>query len=92
VIVRILGEGQRDIPDAEIDGLNAFDDKVAAAIDAGDEERFASALAELLAHVRKLGTEVPADALIESELVLPSADATLAEVRELLGEEGLIPG
>jgi hypothetical protein len=29
---------------------------------------------------------------VPSDLVLPSADAGLAEVRDLLGEEGLIPG
>ena len=27
-----------------------------------------------------------------SELILPGADATLDEVRELLSDEGLIPG
>jgi len=29
---------------------------------------------------------------VPSELVLPAGDATLAEVRELLSDDGLIPG
>ena len=32
------------------------------------------------------------DALDESDLILPMADASIDEVRELLTDEGLIPG
>ena len=48
--------------------------------------------AALLDAVRSAGTPVPADALEPSDLVLPHSDATIDEVRETLGEEGLIPG
>jgi hypothetical protein len=33
-----------------------------------------------------------ADALDESDLILPPADASIAEVKDLLGDDGLIPG
>jgi hypothetical protein len=92
VIVRILGEGQLDVPDAELDSLNTLDDAVQAAADGGDEARFAEALAALLTRVREVGRPLPDDEIVPSELVLPSSDASLAEVRELLGDEGLIPG
>jgi len=92
VIVRILGEGQRDVDDAELDSLNTLDGAVQAAVDGGDEASFADSLAALLARVRQVGRPLPDDELVPSDLVLPSADATLAEVRELLGDEGLIPG
>lgn len=92
MIVRILGEGQLDVPDAELDELNRLDDAVQDAVQAGDEARFADALAGLLARVRKSGAPLPADMLVPSDLVLPSPDASLPEVRELLGDEGLIPG
>jgi hypothetical protein len=39
-----------------------------------------------------VGTPVGEDVLVPSDLLLPHADATLDEVRDLLGEEGLIPG
>ena len=92
MIVRILGEGQLDVPDSEIDHLNALDDALQEAVDSDDEARFAESLGALLGRLREVGTPLPDDSLLPSDLVLPSADAGLAEVRELLGEEGLIPG
>ncbi|MBV9097679.1 MAG: hypothetical protein JO079_06455 [Frankiaceae bacterium] len=92
MIVRILGEGQRRVDEAAIDGLNALDDKLVAAVDAGDDEQFRAALTALLDRVREVGASLPDDEIVPSDLVLPTADASLAEVRELLGDEGLIPG
>lgn len=92
MIVRILGEGQRELPDSEHDQLNKLDDELLHAVESGDHQRFAQALAALHDHVRRTGTELAHDALVPSDLVLPSADAGLDEVRALLGEEGLIPG
>ena len=92
MIVRILGEGQRRIDEGALDGLNSLDEDLVAAVEAGDEDRFATALSALLGQVRQLGTPIPDDDIVPSDLVLPSSDASLAEVRELLGDEGLIPG
>jgi len=92
VIVRILGEGQLDVPDSELDALNELDDKVQAAVDSGDDDGFSAALVALLERVRSSGRALSADDIVSSDLVLPSPDASLAEVRELLGDEGLIPG
>lgn len=92
MIVRILGEGQLDVPDGQVAGLNDLDGRLEAAVERGDEAGFRSALASLLGKVRQVGTPLPDDALVESDLVLPAADAELADVRELLGDEGLIPG
>ncbi len=92
MIVRILGEGQLEVPEAEMDGLNSLDGALQEAVDTGDEGRFRTTLAQLLEQVRSVGRPLPADELKPSELILPDAAADLAEVRELLGEEGLIPG
>lgn len=92
MIIRILGEGQLSLPDNELDHLNQLDSTLGEAVEAGDEPRFRSALAALLGRVRQVGSPLPDDALEPSELVLPPAEADLHEVRELLGEEGLIPG
>ena len=92
MIVRILGEGQRTVDDGELQDLNALDNDLVAAVDAGDADGFSSALSALLDKVRQMGTALPDDEIVPSDLVLPSADASLDEVRELLGDEGLIPG
>jgi hypothetical protein len=92
MIVRIAGEGQYDIADDALDSLNPLDDAIEQALESGDEEQFRTNLTSLLEQVRSLGTLVGDDVLVPSDLLLPHADSTVAEVRELLGDEGLIPG
>lgn len=92
MIVRILGEGQFDVPDSALDELNELDEALVTAIEAGDTDAFTAALGELLAGVRATATPHAADTLDSSDLILPDPDSSLAEVRALLGDEGLIPG
>jgi PspAA-like protein len=91
MIVRILGEGQLEIPAEAMDELNALDESLTAAIDSNDEEAFRSGLSQLLAGVREKGSALADDYLGPSDLVLPGEDATVEEVKELLTDEGLIP-
>jgi hypothetical protein len=92
MIIRILSEGQFDVPDSAVNGLNELDGSLEAAIEAGDEQTFKSALSALLEGVRKAGEPVALDALVPSTLVLPHSEASLGEVRDLLSGDGLIPG
>jgi hypothetical protein len=92
VIVRILGEGQYDLSDDAVSALNDLDAKVESAIEAGDDTAFRDALATLLDGVRTAGVPHDADSLDSSDLILPMADATLAEVKDMLSGDGLIPG
>lgn len=92
MIVRILGEGQWRLDAGHADALNELDEQVERSVEAGDEQAFRVALEQLLASVRQSGTEVGIDELVDSDSVLPPADASLEEVRRLLGDEGLIPG
>lgn len=89
MIVRIMGEGQYELSDDSLERLNELDDALEAALD--DEAGFPAALAALLDSVRAAGTRVPDDALLESSVILPAAEASAAEVRALLTDEGLIP-
>jgi len=92
MIVRILAEGQWDVSEDHLTELNRLDAEVEAAIEADDEATFATTLAALLDAVRSGGTVLADDSLEESDLILPPADATVDEVRELLNDDGLIPG
>ena len=92
MIVRILGEGQLDVPEGELASLNALDDDLQSAVDSSDESKFAASLSALLSRVREVGRPLPDDEIVPSELVLPAGDASLAEVRQLLSDDGLIPG
>jgi len=92
MIVRILGEGQLEVPESVHAELNQLDADLESAVDADDEASFRSALVALLARVRETGSPTEAADLRPSELIVPQEDATMDDVRKLLTDEGLIPG
>lgn len=92
MIVRILGEGQYELGEAESARLAALDAELTATVDRGDEAAFKKALEAAVTTVRSVGSAVPADSLAASEVILPSADASLEEVREFLAEGGVALG
>lgn len=92
MIVRIMGEGQLDLTDADLDLLNTFDSALETALEAGDEATFRKALHDLLEKVREDGEPLAPDALVSSQFILPPSDASMEQVREMLQNDGLIPG
>lgn len=92
MIIRILGEGQYDVSDDALDRLNQLDSTLETAVESGDTDAFDGALAALLDGVRTVGVPHDPQSLDESDLILPPGDATIDEVRELIGGDGLIPG
>ena len=93
MIVRILGEGQYDVSDDAVAALNELDAAVEAAVEAGrrggvrDRPRGAARR-----RTRGRVARTPPTRSSESDLILPMADATLEEVRDMLSGDGLIPG
>ncbi|REK85298.1 hypothetical protein DY245_38660 [Streptomyces inhibens] len=92
MIVRIMGEGQVKVADSHFIELNKLDDELLAEMESGDTDGFKRTLSALLEAVRRLGEPLPDDSLEPSELILPNEDAALEEVREMLSDDGLIPG
>jgi hypothetical protein len=92
VIVRILEHGQFRLGDGLHGRLNELDNEVAAAVAAGDDARFRSALDALLAFVKDEGAPVPDSELVTSDVVLPQPDISLDEAREAFAGEGAVPG
>lgn len=92
MIIRILTEGQYNLPGAHIDELNDIDNQIVEVLEQENREEFTKLLAKMLDHVRQKGTEVPVDELVESDLVLPEPDITMEEAEEMFVGEGLLPG
>lgn len=86
MIVRILGEGSFDVPDADLPALEQLDTALVDALDRGDEATFSSTLADLIGLIRHTGKPVPPDDIRPSELVVPHPGSSLDEVRTLLAE------
>jgi hypothetical protein len=92
MIVRILGDGQYDLPDSALDDINQLDAALEQSVQGDDEIGFRGALAGLLSAIRDKGSRVPDDSLEPSDAIVPGDDAHADEVRQLLTEEGIIPG
>jgi hypothetical protein len=92
MIIRIMGEGQLKLESSAVDELNKLDSDLEKAVESNDDAAFRPALEALLAKARAMGVALPPDAIEPSELILPREGATIAEVRELLADGGLIPG
>ena len=89
MIVRIMGQGQWVMAPEHLLELNELDRALEGAVEAGDEPAMLDALMKLIDGVQRLGTEVPEDVIVESDLVLPDTDVSLEEVRALLQD---VPG
>lgn len=92
MIVRILTEGQYNLPGAYIDDLNRIDNELVEVVAAENKAEFDLVLKRMLDLVREKGSPVPLDELVESDLVLPEPDITLTEAEEMFVGEGLLPG
>ncbi|MDB1089940.1 hypothetical protein PJ985_20490 [Streptomyces sp. ACA25] len=91
MIVRIMGEGQVKLDDSHFPKLNELDDELMTEVEQGDREGFQRTLSALLHAVRTMGTPLPDDSLEPSELILPSPESSIDDVRAMLSEDGLIP-
>jgi hypothetical protein len=91
VLIRILGEGQFEVEESHLEELNRLDAALEAALKtAADDVR--PALDALLDFVRTNGVRPPDHEARESDVVLPFADSSEDDIRDMLDEDGLIPG
>jgi hypothetical protein len=91
VIVRIMGEGQYRVDEGLSGRLNELDDEAEAALERGDEEELHRLLEHLAQTVRDEGERLDDADLSASDAIVPPADLSLEEARELFSGEGLIP-
>lgn len=91
MIARIIGEGQFRLDDVLIDRLNDLDEALIDEIEEGEGGDYAAVLVEMLDLIRTSGKPLPDDELVTSDVVLPPDHASLAELRDLITGEGLIP-
>lgn len=91
MIVRIMGEGQYELPDGVYDELNEIDNRVVSAVEDEDQAGYQHAFDELLSLIRQKGTPLAADDLRESQVIVPPADLTLEEAEHEFTGDGLLP-
>jgi hypothetical protein len=91
MIVRLMNEGQYRIDDGLRDRLNEIDERAMQALQDDNEDELDMLLGRMWDLVQADGERVPDNELVTSDLVIPPADLTLEETRQLFSEDGLIP-
>ena len=92
-IVRIMGHGQFNVDSKTLQRLNEIDDMLVQLVntDRPDDNEFKKHLIELTALVEKNGKRVDSKQIIQSDIILPSADLSVDEAKRLFIGEGVVP-
>ena len=95
MIVRLMGEGQYEIDKKHLDAVNKIDNNIVKIVSGTDEKvvstAFKTEYKKLSDYVRKNGKKIPNEILKPSDIIIPPADLTLEEARQIFKGEGLIP-
>jgi PspAA-like protein len=91
VIVRLMNEAQFRLPEDVAGELNELDNQAVKAVEADDEAHLRELLAKMVSIVHERGERLDDADLSASDLMIPPADLTLEEARELFSGDGLIP-
>ncbi len=84
IVVRVQGEGQFRLSEDLRAQLDAFDQKVVAAINIGDAAAFKQTVDDVIAFVRSHGAAVADAENVSSQVVLPADDMTLEEAKKIM--------
>jgi hypothetical protein len=84
VVVRIQGDDQYRLAEADRAQLDIYDKALVAAINAGDEAAFRGQLTELLSFVRGKGTKLASAETTKSDVILPADDMSLVEAKDIM--------
>lgn len=90
MIVRVMGEGQFRVSEDLIDKLNAIDNAVVKHVDAGDEAGYRAELARLIGAIKSSGEPLDPVEIIQSDIIVPPADMSMEEAKQVFHGKGLI--
>lgn len=92
-IVRIMGHGQFSIDYKILQRLNEIDDLLVQLVrsDKPNDNEFKKHLIELTKIVEQNGKQLDSKEIIQSDIILPSADLSVDEAKRLFTGEGVVP-
>ncbi len=92
-IVRIMGHGQFTVDSKTLRKLNDLDNAIVELVsqERSDDAEFRRKLTELSDMVVRSSKPLDPKAIIQSDIILPSADLSIDEAKRLFKGEGVIP-
>ncbi|WP_321419256.1 hypothetical protein [uncultured Methanomethylovorans sp.] len=89
MIIRIMGQGQYNVPSSLFDELNAIDNRIVGHVTKGDENAYKQDLVALISKIKQNGTVLAAEEIIESDVIVPPEDLTFAEAKGVFTGTGI---
>jgi len=92
-IVRIMGHGQFSVDHKILQRLNEIDSMLVQLVSADrpNDNEFKKHLIELTKIVEQNGKQLDSKEIIQSDIILPSADLSVDEAKRLFTGEGVVP-
>ena len=92
MIIRILGESQFRFDDSNLGDLNKIDNQIVDHVKNGNQDGFCQELARMITTVKELGKPISVQEVIPSDIIVPPADLSFQEARNIFCNDGLIEG
>ncbi|WP_340818990.1 hypothetical protein [Methanolobus sp. WCC4] len=89
MIIRIVGEGQYEVPGALFDELNVIDNRIVELVSQDDEEGYKLELSSLIGKIKDSGKQLDDSLIVESDIIVPPADLTFAEAKDVFTGVGI---
>jgi len=81
-IVRIMSDNQYRMTDVQMHEFDLIDNDLEDALNEDDDAKFRASLQRLTDYIHANGQVVPIEELVESDLIVPAADMSLAEAKQ----------
>lgn len=92
MIIRIMGTGQFEVKSSLFDELNTIDNMIVDCVQKSDAAGYQKKFSELIGLVLREGKKLPDDQIVESSVIIPPADMTITEARQIFTGEGIFKG
>ncbi|ABE52178.1 PspA-associated protein PspAA [Methanococcoides burtonii] len=90
MIIRIMGEGQYEVPGSLFDELNSIDNRIVELVGKGNEADYRTELLKLINVVKSNGKQLDDTSIVESNIIVPPEDLSLEEATEIFTGSGLL--
>lgn len=89
MIIRIMGEGQYRAPESICDELNQIDNRIVQLVAEGKADEFKKELVRLISEVKGKGEAVNSEEILESDIIVPPADLSFDEAKDIFKGVGI---
>ncbi|KGK98016.1 hypothetical protein LI82_09725 [Methanococcoides methylutens] len=90
MIIRIMGEGQFEVPGSLFDELNIIDNRIVELVAKENEADYRTELSRLINVIKSNGKQLDDASIVESNIIVPPEDLSLQEAKEIFTGSGLL--